>query len=375
MTLGDKVPVTIITGFLGAGKTTLGEITLASPNAPREDSPGFLVLTPSSGSDSSSLSPTFFRRSSAVNHILTAKHGKRIAIIENEFGEVGVDDGLVVETKEEIFEMNNGCVCCTVRQDLIRILNKLIRRKDAFDHIIIETTGLADPAPVAQTFFVDEDLKEMIYLDAILTVVDAAHLSQHLDEEKPEGVENESVEQIAFADKILMNKIDLVKDDEKQALVTKIRSINSRAAIIESHKSAVDVSEILGIKAFSLKTAVEQDAEFLDVDGEHQHDESVSSVGIEVKEAMDIEMLERWVRKLLSSRGEDIFRCKGILNVAGTDDRYVFQGVHMMMEMSSSAEGAFEGWPEGAERKSRMIFIGRNLDRAELENGFKECVA
>ena len=176
--------------------------------------------------------------------------------------------------------MNNGCVCCTVRQDLIRILNKLIRRKDAFDHIIIETTGLADPAPVAQTFFVDEDLKETIYLDAILTVVDAAHLSQHLDEEKPEGVENESVEQIAFADKILMNKIDLVKEDEKQALITKIRSINSRAAIIESHKSAVDVSEILGIKAFSLDAAVEQDAEFLDVDGEHQHDESVSSVGI-----------------------------------------------------------------------------------------------
>ena len=220
--------------------------------------------------------PPFPRRSSAVNHILTANHGKRIAIIENEFGEVGVDDGLVVETKEEIFEMNNGCVCCTVRQDLIRILNKLIRRKDAFDHIIIETTGLADPAPVAQTFFVDEDLKETIYLDAILTVVDAAHLSQHLDEEKPEGVENESVEQIAFADKILLNKIDLVKDDEKQALVTKIRSINSRAAIIESHKSAVDVSEILGIKAFSLDAAVEQDAEFLDVDGEHQHDESVS---------------------------------------------------------------------------------------------------
>ena len=206
--------------------------------------------------------------------------------------------------------------------------------------------------------------------------MDAAHLSQHLDEEKPEGVENESVEQIAFADKILMNKIDLVKEDEKQALITKIRSINSRAAIIESHKSAVDVSEILGIKAFSLDAAVEQDAEFLDVDGEHQHDESVSSVGIEMKDAaMDVEKLERWLRKLLSSRGQDIFRCKGILDVAGTDDRYVFQGVHMMMEMSSSAEGAFEGWPKGAERKSRMIFIGRNLDRAELENGFQECVA
>ena len=171
----------------------------------------------------SAISPPTFDVVRAVNHILTAKHGKRIAIIENEFGEVGVDDGLVVETKEEIFEMNNGCICCTVRQDLIRILNKLMRRKDAFDHIIIETTGLADPAPVAQTFFVDEDLKEDLYLDAILTVVDAAHLSAHLDEIKPEGVENESVEQIAFADKILLNKIDLLKsDDDKASLVKKI---------------------------------------------------------------------------------------------------------------------------------------------------------
>ena len=176
------------------------------------------------------IAPPPFNVVRAVNHILTAKHGKRIAIIENEFGEVGVDDGLVVETKEEIFEMNNGCICCTVRQDLIRILNKLMRRKDAFDHIIIETTGLADPAPVAQTFFVDEDLKEKLYLDAILTVVDVAHLSAHLDEVKPDGVENESVEQIAFADKILLNKTDLLKsDDDKASLVKKIRSINARA--------------------------------------------------------------------------------------------------------------------------------------------------
>ena len=257
------------------------------------------------------------------------------------------------------------------------ILNKLMRRKDAFDHIIIETTGLADPAPVAQTFFVDEDLKEDLYLDAILTVVDAAHLSAHLDEIKPEGVENESVEQIAFADKILLNKIDLLKsDDDKASLVKKIRSINARAAIIESQHSAVDIDSILGIKAFSLDATLEQDAEFLDTDAEHQHDESVTSVGIEVADAaMDITKLEAWLRKLLSTRGEDIFRSKGILNVSGTDERYVFQGVHMMMEMSSSAEGKFEGWGKDQKRVSRVIFIGRNLDRSDLESGFKACIA
>ena len=208
---------------------------------------------------------------------------------------------------------------------------------------------------MAQTFFVDEDLKETIYLDAILTVVDAWRTSRSTLMRKSRSVENESVEQIAFADKILMNKIDLVKEDEKQALITKIRSINSRAAIIESHKSAVDVSEILGIKAFSLDAAVEQDAEFLDVDGEHQHDESVSSVGIEMKDARwTSRSSESWLRKLLRqlARSATFFDAR-ILDVAGTDDRYVFQGVHMMMEMSSSAEGAFEGWPKGAERKSR----------------------
>ena len=242
---------------------------------------------------------------------------------------------------------------------------------------MIETTGLADPAPVAQTFFVDEDLKEDLYLDAILTVVDAAHLSAHLDEIKPEGVENESVEQIAFADKILLNKIDLLKsDDDKASLVKKIRSINARAAIIESQHSAVDIDSILGIKAFSLDATLEQDAEFLDTDAEHQHDESVTSVGIEVADAaMDITKLEAWLRKLLSTRGEDIFRSKGILNVSGTDERYVFQGVHMMMEMSSSAEGKFEGWGKDQKRVSRVIFIGRNLDRSDLESGFKACIA
>ena len=177
-----KVPITVVTGFLGSGKTTL------------------------------------------VNHILTANHGKKVAVIENEFGEVGIDDALVMESKEEIFEMNNGCVCCTVRGDLIRILNKLLKRKDRLDAILIETTGLANPAPVIQTFFVDDNIKDACALDAVLTVVDAKHVTQHLDDEKPEGVVNEAVQQVAFADKILLNKVDLVSKEELAAVKHRIKA-------------------------------------------------------------------------------------------------------------------------------------------------------
>lgn len=310
-----------------------------------------------------------------VNHILKANHGKRVAIIENEFGEVGVDDGLVVETKEEIFEMNNGCICCTVRGDLIRILGKLLNRRERFDAIVIETTGLADPAPVAQTFFVDDELKEQLYLDAILTVADAKHLGSHLDEVKPEGVENESVEQVAFADKILLNKVDLVTPQEKLALVDKIRGINSRAAVIECVHARVDVGEVLGIRAFDLSVACEFDEEFLDVEGEHRHDETVTSVGIRVPGAMVVSELNAWLTSMLRTKGTDIFRSKGILRVAGSDERVVFQGVHMTMEMASSANGKVAGWKEGETRESRFIFIGRNLDREELTEGFRACVA
>tara|TARA_B110000977_G_scaffold128298_1_gene163794 strand:- start:7228 stop:8166 length:939 start_codon:yes stop_codon:yes gene_type:complete len=311
-----------------------------------------------------------------VNHILTAKHGKRIAIIENEFGEVGIDDGLVITTKEEIFEMNNGCICCTVRQDLVRILGKLMRRKESFDHIIIETTGLADPAPVAQTFFVDDELKEQLYLDAIVTICDAVHLSTHLDEIKPDGVENESVEQVAFADRIVLNKIDLVTDDEtKQALISKIRKINARARIIETTHAAVDIDDVLGIRAFDLATVVEMDDAFLDVNGTHEHDASVTSVGFTIAEPLNLEKLNAWIGNLLREKGVDIFRSKGILSIEGSLEKYVFQGVHMMMEMTSSAEGAFPKWNADEARSSRMIFIGRNLDRDELERGFKQCLA
>ncbi|KAL4434344.1 hypothetical protein ABPG75_000785 [Micractinium tetrahymenae] len=225
MAADQKVPVSVVTGFLGSGKTTL------------------------------------------INHILTGEHGKKVAVIENEYGEVGVDDALVMDTKEEIFEMNNGCICCTVRGDLIRILTKLLKRKNKFDHILIETTGLADPAPVAQTFFVDEDLKHALRLDAIITVVDSKHILLHLDEVKPDGVVNESIQQVAFADKILLNKTDLVSEEEKKHVIRRIKSINKTSEIIECRHSQVDLGRILGLQSFDLEKILSMDPEFLKVTG------------------------------------------------------------------------------------------------------------
>eukprot|EP00519_Triparma_laevis_P014083 CAMPEP_0182494292 /NCGR_PEP_ID=MMETSP1321-20130603/3169_1 /TAXON_ID=91990 /ORGANISM="Bolidomonas sp., Strain RCC1657" /LENGTH=345 /DNA_ID=CAMNT_0024697329 /DNA_START=9 /DNA_END=1049 /DNA_ORIENTATION=- len=329
---GDRTPCSILTGFLGAGKTTL------------------------------------------VNHILKGRHGLKIAVIENEFGEVGVDDALVLETEEEVFEMNNGCICCTVRGDLMRILNKLSKRETKFDHILIETTGLADPAPVAQTFFVDEDIKASYSLDAIITVVDCAHVIPHLDEVKPEGVENESVEQVAFADKILLNKIDLVTQEEKDAVIAKVRGINKLAEVIETTQSAVDLNRILGVKAFDLDRVLQVEEDFLDTEGEHEHDNSVTSVGITLPGALSLPKLNLWLTTLLQTRGTDIFRSKGVLNISGSDSRHVFQGVHMLMGISSSEEGVGRGWKEGEERENRIVFIGRNLNREELVEGFKNCL-
>uniref|UniRef100_A0A7S2AW62 CobW C-terminal domain-containing protein n=1 Tax=Octactis speculum TaxID=3111310 RepID=A0A7S2AW62_9STRA len=327
-----RTSVSILTGFLGAGKTTL------------------------------------------VNQILTAKHGLRIAVIENEFGEIGVDDALVMETEEEVFEMNNGCVCCTVRGDLLRIFERLSRRPK-FDHIIIETTGLADPAPVAQTFFVDETVKANFELDAIITVVDAAHVSPHLDEEKPEGVENESVEQVAFADRILLNKVDLVTDAEKEAVIEKIRSINKFCEIIETTHADVDINRVVGIKAFDLDRVLAVEEDFLDTEGEHMHDLSVSSVGCQFEGELDLDKLNAFLTRLLQEKGVDIFRSKGVLSIAGSDARFVFQAVHMLMGFSSSDEGVGRPWKENEPRINRIIFIGRNLDREELTSKFVACLA
>lgn len=329
--VASKVPVSILTGFLGSGKTTL------------------------------------------VNHILTQKHGRKIAVIENEFGEVGIDDGLVMETKEEIFEMNNGCICCTVRGDLIRIIHKLLE-KATFEAILIETTGLADPAPVAQTFFVDDFIKSKCELDAIITVVDSKHIIQHLNEEKPEGVENESVEQVAFADKILLNKIDLVDEEEKKQVIERITSINQVAEIIETTQSKVDLDRILNVKAFDLKRVLETDDGFLDIDQEHMHDQSVTSVGIEVEGELDEKKLNMWLSTLLQEKGPELFRSKGLLAIEGSPHRYVFQGVHMLMSMASSGDGVGKDWAEGEPRVNKLVFIGKNLDRKELERNFAACI-
>jgi G3E family GTPase len=321
-----KIPVSVITGFLGSGKTTL------------------------------------------LNFILTKNHGKRIAVIENEFGEVGVDDRLVkskFKEDEEIFEMNNGCICCTVRGDLIRILKNLLKRKDKFDYVLIETTGLADPAPVAQTFFVDDDVSAAYDLDGIVTVIDAKHILQHLDEVKPEGVENESVEQVAFADRILLNKIDLVTEIELEVVTKKIQAINRSAPIVRTQNSQIDLDQILNIKAFDLKRiTTELDPQFLE-DQEHQHDLSVTSVGIRFEGAISMIMLQEFISELMKTKGVDLFRYKGILDIKGSNKKYVYQGVHMLWGGTLTEE-----WAEGEKRENIGVFIGRNLNRETIIAGF-----
>ncbi|MBM3762074.1 MAG: GTP-binding protein [Acidobacteria bacterium] len=419
----SRVPVTVLTGFLGSGKTTL------------------------------------------LNRILTENHGKRIAVIENEFGEIGVDQELVIQAEEEIFEMNNGCICCTVRGDLIRILGNLMKRRDKFDYILVETTGLADPGPVAQTFFVDDEVQSQLQLDGIVTLVDAKHIWLHIDEA------DEAKEQIAFADVIILNKTDLVPPEELDRLEARIQSMNAAAKIIRATNAAVDMNTVLNVGGFNLDRALNVDPKFLEpeypfewggifhltkgthtlqlnpgpdpamdivlepasaatpealkeaieraiscdfftlecpgthklevpetgyyalftqhhpnefestLDGamsplvenefkpDHEHDEEVTSVGISSSGDLDYKRFQQWLSNLLQTQGTDIFRMKGILSFKGQNDRFVFQGVHML----------FDGRPDrpwgDQPRHNQLIFIGRNLDREQLNEGFRRCLA
>jgi len=324
-----KIPVTILTGFLGSGKTTF------------------------------------------VNYLMKENHGHRLAIIENEFGEVGIDGGLVMQTKDEVIEMMNGCICCTVRDDLIGALKEMYKRKDKFDNVIIETTGLADPAPVAQTFFVDDDIRSKFYLDSITTFVDSKHVHQHLDEKKPDGVENESIEQVAFADVLVLNKMDLVTEEEVESLKKRLKGLNHTAKVITSTQSRVPVKEVLNIRAFDLEKTLEMDDEFLALDAEHKHDSTVSSVGFCMEGSFVVEKFNKWMTSLLREKAVNIYRSKGIVSIMGSDERYVFQAVHMLMNFGPLEE---QPWGPDEKRMNRFCFIGKNLDREELTEGLKACL-
>lgn len=311
-----------------------------------------------------------------LNHLLSdMKHKMKFAVIENEFGEVGVDENILVEkSDEQVVEVMNGCICCTVRGDLSKVLKRMHPKIKDFDGVLIETTGLADPAPVAQTFFVDEDISRLYSLDGIITVVDAKHIVQHVEEEKPEGVENEAVEQLAFADRIMLNKTDLVTDEAELAKIeAKIKGINGSAPIFRTKNSQIHPKHLINIGAFDLKKTIEMDPEFLDTDAEHEHDTSVSSVSCRFNGELNINRLQSWIRHIITTKANDLFRYKGVLAVRGMPKKFVFQGVHMIFNGGFSDEVA--GWKPEEVRECRFVFIGRNLDHAALKEGFMTCKA
>jgi G3E family GTPase len=317
--MNSSIPVTVITGYLGAGKTTL------------------------------------------LNRILTHEHGRKVAVIVNEFGDVGIDSQLVVNANEEILEMNNGCICCTVRGDLIRIMGNLLERQEKIDHLVIETTGLADPAPVIQSFFVDERMHSKTALDAVITIVDAKHIWEHWGSD-------ELQEQIAFADVILLNKTDLISTEQLAVLEKRIRSINAIAKIYPTRNCDVAIEYVLGVKAFDLKNALSIDPEFLS-ETAHDHDETISSISIKSEGSVNSDKLTTWLNQLVQSQGQNIFRMKGILNVDDEDRRFVLQGVHMLLEGRPG-----KPWRIDESRRNEMVFIGRDLQESTLKEGFQSCL-
>jgi len=350
-----QIPVTVLTGYLGAGKTTL------------------------------------------LNRILSENHGKRYAVIVNEFGEIGIDNDLIVESDEEIYEMNNGCVCCTVRGDLIRVVEGLMRRPGRFDAIVVETTGLADPVPVAQTFFMDDDVRSKTRLDAVVALVDAKHLPLRLKDSK------EAEDQIAFADVVVLNKTDLVTPEELAKVEATIRAINPAARIHRTTRAGVALSEVLDRGAFDLSRALENDPHFLEAHDDHDHDHecgpdcdhdhhhhdhdghdhhhhdhahpsaihdvTVQSVSLRGGE-MDSKKFFPWIEKITQMEGPNILRLKGIIALKGDDERYVIQGVHMIIEGDHQ-----RAWKDGEKHESRLVFIGRNLDAERLKKSFEACQA
>ncbi len=355
----DKVPVTVLTGYLGAGKTTL------------------------------------------LNRILSEPHGKKYAVIVNEFGEIGIDNDLVVGADEEVFEMNNGCICCTVRGDLVRILDGLMRRKGKFDAIIVETTGLADPAPVAQTFFIDENVGRRTKLDAVVTVADAKWLNDRLKDAP------EAKNQIAFADVILINKTDLVSAAELEEVEARIRSINPYARVHKTQRAQIALEEVLGRNAFDLDRILDLEPAFLEGQSDdhdhdhdhhpdhghghdhhhdhdhghhahghkhgglkHYHDEEMQSISLKSDKPLDPDKFFPWVQDLVQKEGPNILRCKGILSFKGDDERFVFQGVHMILDGDHQRP-----WTKDEKRQSRIVFIGRNLPGKTITEGFESCAA
>jgi G3E family GTPase len=323
---GNQVPVTILTGFLGSGKTTL------------------------------------------LNRILKEDHGHRIAVIENEFGEEGVDNDLLLQERDEqIVEMNNGCICCTVRGDLIRILGDLAERREAgeiaFDRVIIETTGMADPGPVAQTFFIDDEIADRYLLDAVITVVDAVHGDKQLDEH------TEAQAQVGFADRILMSKVDLADPATQERLRERLLRINPRAPIKPVNFGNAPIAEILDIRGFNLNAILEIDPEFLTSD-EHEHNDAIQSFVFRSKKPFDPAKLEDFLSGVIQVYGPDLLRYKGVLFMKGSDRQTVFQGVHMMMGADTGRR-----WQPGEKPSSKMVFIGRNLPRDMIVKGLEQCLA